>query len=195
MTSEDFLKKTLGISDQTLLCKLADAAEEKRLNRGDFVLREGEEQKEVSFLITGILRGFFIDLDGNDVTDCFGFQPGDPAMTTFEIGTCSSISIVALTKCHLLTFPVDTAIKFIENEPALMYTYNHLLTAALKRHWEIKTMLYKYTAKERYEWFLEKYPGLIDQITNKYIASFLRMSPVTLSRLKTLYKNKAAASR
>lgn len=56
-------------------------------------------------------------------------------------------------------------------------------------------MLYKYTAKERYEWFLEKYPGLIDQITNKYIASFLRMSPVTLSRLKTLYKNKAAASR
>ena len=55
-------------------------------------------------------------------------------------------------------------------------------------------MLYKYTAKERYEWFLEKYPGLIDQITNKYIASFLRMSPVTLSRLKTLYKNKAAAS-
>ena len=124
MTSEDFLKKTLGISDQTLLCKLADAAEEKRLNRGDFVLREGEEQKEISFLITGILRGFFIDLDGNDVTDCFGFQPGDPAMTTFEIGTCSSISIVALTKCRLLTFPVDTAIKFIENEPALMYTYN-----------------------------------------------------------------------
>lgn len=77
MTSEDFLKKTLGISDQALLCKLADAAEEKRLNRGDFVLREGEEQKEISFLITGILRGFFIDLDGNDVTDCFGFQPGD----------------------------------------------------------------------------------------------------------------------
>lgn len=48
MTSEDFLKKTLGISDQTLLCKLADVAEEKRLNRGDFVLREGEEQKKNS---------------------------------------------------------------------------------------------------------------------------------------------------
>ena len=48
MTSEEFLKNTLGISDQTLLCKLADAAEEKRLNRGDFVLREGEEQKKNS---------------------------------------------------------------------------------------------------------------------------------------------------
>ena len=72
-----------------------------------------------------------------------------------------------------------------------MYTYNHLLTDALKRHWEIKTMLYKCTAKERYEWFLENYPGLIDQVTNKYIASFLRMSPVTLSRLKTLHKSKS----
>lgn len=191
MTSEDFLKNTLGISDQTLLCKLAAAAKEKHLNRGDFVIREGEEQKEISFLINGILRGFFIDLEGNDVTDCFGFQPGEPAMTTFEIGTCSSISIVALTECRLLTFPVNIAIKFIKGEPALMYTYNHLLTDALKRHWEIKTMLYKCTAKERYEWFLENYPGLIDQVTNKYIASFLRMSPVTLSRLKTLHKSKS----
>ena len=30
----------------------------------------------------------------------------------------------------------------------------------------------------------EGYPGLSDKISNKYIASFLNMTPVTLSRLK-----------
>ncbi|MEQ2617002.1 hypothetical protein AAAT94_07475 [Intestinimonas aquisgranensis] len=38
---------------------------------------------------------------------------------------------------------------------------------------------------ERYQWFLEAYPGLIDQVTHRYVASFLEMSPVTLSRLRS----------
>ena len=60
-----------------------------------------------------------------------------------------------------------------------------MLRGALQDIWELKTMLHKCSAQERYQWFLKNYPGLIDQVTNKYIASFLRMSPVTLSRLKT----------
>ena len=45
-------------------------------------------------------------------------------------------------------------------------------------------MMYQYNAQERYEWFLKKYPGVIDLISHKYIASFLGMNPVTLSRLR-----------
>ena len=32
--------------------------------------------------------------------------------------------------------------------------------------------------------FKKKYPGVIDQISHKYVASFLDMNPVTLSRLR-----------
>ena len=31
--------------------------------------------------------------------------------------------------------------------------------------------------------FLKNYPGVIDKISHKYVASYLNMSPVTLSRL------------
>ena len=37
---------------------------------------------------------------------------------------------------------------------------------------------------ERYQWFLARYPGLISTVNNKHIASFLGMTPVTLSRLR-----------
>lgn len=37
---------------------------------------------------------------------------------------------------------------------------------------------------ERYQWFLRRYPELADVVSIKHIASFLCMSPVSLSRLR-----------
>ena len=54
----------------------------------------------------------------------------------------------------------------------------------MRVHWEIKTITTQHTAIERYQWFLKAYPGLIDHVSNKHIASFLGMTPVTLSRLR-----------
>jgi len=65
--------------------------------------------------------------------------------------------------------------------------YNRVLIAAiaaLDEHWRMKQVLHQYTALQRYQWFLETYPGLVDRVSNKNIASFLGMSPVTLSRLR-----------
>ena len=62
--------------------------------------------------------------------------------------------------------------------------YNELLIKALNEHWKLKQILNSYTAVQRYQWFLDEYPGLIGKVSNKYIASFLGMTPVTLSRLR-----------
>ena len=69
--------------------------------------------------------------------------------------------------------------------------YNQLLIKALNEHWKLKQILNSYTAVQRYQWFLDEYPRLIGKVSNKYIASFLGMTPVTLSRLrKTIRKGK-----
>ena len=39
-------------------------------------------------------------------------------------------------------------------------------------------------ATERFKWFCKEYPGMIDMVNNRYIASFLGITPVTLSRLR-----------
>lgn len=56
-------------------------------------------------------------------------------------------------------------------------------------HLELKRIGSQYDAMKRYLWFLEKYPGLIDAVNNKYIASYLNMTPVTLSRLRRKLKD------
>lgn len=77
------------------------------------------------------------------------------------------------------------ALDLLEHDVRLVYIYNHLLQASMEEHWQLKTVLHKRTAMERYQWFLEAYPGLIDQVTHRYVVSFLEMSPVTLSRLRS----------
>ena len=44
------------------------------------------------------------------------------------------------------------------------------------------------TAEERYQWFCEKWPEVEASASNKQIASFLRMRPESLSRLKAQMK-------
>ena len=105
-------------------------------------------------------------------------------MASFDLQAPSPISIEALTEAEVLLVPLETALRFLEQDPRLVQVYNRLLQSSLHTHWQIKTMLHQRTAMERYQWFLEAYPGLIDQVTNRHVASFLGMSPVTLSRLR-----------
>lgn len=67
--------------------------------------------------------------------------------------------------------------------------YNQMLKISLTQHWEDKMALHQFDALGRYEWFLQRYEGLIDRIPHIHIASFLGVSPVTLSRLRRKKKS------
>ena len=107
-------------------------------------------------------------------------------MAGFDLNApCAIVTIEALTDGELLCIPIETVKTLLKENIFLMQIYNKLLADVMEKHWEIKNILHKQTAKERYQWFLTAYPGLIDKVTHRYIASFLEMSPVTLSRLRS----------
>lgn len=147
------------------------------------MLEIGELQTQVSFLIKGILRGFWVDVNGRDITDCFAFRCGDVVTGCDDFKEPAQINIEALTNCELIQIPVSVLEELMQQYPTLLQVYNKLLRQALKRHWETKKVIYQ-LAMQRYQWFLATYPGLIDMVSNKYIASYLGITPVTLSRLR-----------
>ena len=67
---------------------------------------------------------------------------------------------------------------------SVMQLYNQNLRWSGEYHMEVKRVICSLPAVERYQWFLRKYPGLVDRIANRHIASFLNMTPVTLSRIR-----------
>lgn len=190
MTPRDVFEKTLHLTDSEVIEDLSDACIPLHLAAGDFLIREGEKPAVVPFLLKGIVRGFLFDVNGREITDCFAVQPGIPVMTSADLQAPSPLSMDALVDSDFLTIPIPEIQRLLERYSELQRLYNQLLIASFSMHWEIKLTLCRDTAMQKYQWFLQKYPGLVDQISNKYIASFLGMTPVTLSKLRRVLREK-----
>lgn len=184
MKAETFYMDVLHVKDARLAKKLAEITKPVQLHKGELLIREGDMQDHFSFLTDGILRGFFSGVNGKEITDCFGYQCGTPAMACLMDGTPALFSIEALTDCSFLQIETVALFDMMQKETELLWVYNRLLQMSLYNHRMIKVMVCQHTAMESYQWFLQAYPGLIDKVNNKHIASFLGITPVTLSRLR-----------
>lgn len=182
MSIEQFLTQQLGITDPDLAARLAAAAHKETLPRGTLVVAMGQLLPRLLILEEGVLRGYVTDENGHDYTDCFVHQPGDVIAGCGALDKPSPVNIHTVTSCRVLVLPMELLYEVLYT-PAALQIYSAQLSAALSRHWEIKTMLYR-PAMDRYHWFLQRYPGLEKVVSGKHLASFLGISPVTLSRLR-----------
>lgn len=184
------LMEALDLTDEKVLRQLMGMASIRQFKKGEILFNEGERPGFVPFLLSGATRGFVVDYKGKDITACFNIRKFDPLVPSVPLDTPAIVSMESLMDSEALCLPTDRVVQMMENEPRLFEYYNRLLLISLQTQIEIKNVLYKYTAMGRYEWFLEKYPGLDGKISSKYIASFLNITTVSLSRLRTERREK-----
>lgn len=184
----NFIEEKFGISDEMLLRSLTEQSKLESIKRGKLLISDGERQTVLPVLVSGIFRGFVLDEEGREVTDCFAFCSGDFVVGCGSLTEPSRVGFEAMCDCEVLMIPLEPLMEKLKESGELMLLYNHVLQEALLRHWELKILLLQCSAMGRYQWFLKKYPGLIDEVSNKHIASFLGMTPVTLSRLRQRLK-------
>ena len=184
MDYNNFLIKDLGISDEKILQAFTKVISIKNFAKNELIVAEGEIPSNFYFNIKGIFRGYMFDQDGLEITDCFGFKAGAPITSVNRVGEPSKTNMEAVTNLTAIQLPMTDLITLIETNPELLAIYNNLLQEALDRHWRIKEARYRLSATDRYKWFLETYPDLIEYVRMKDIASFLGMSPVSLSRIR-----------
>lgn len=183
----------LYIPGELVLQELLADAKLEYVKKGTLLIETGEMQIQMPVLIEGVLRGFLLDEEGRDITDCFAFRPGDIAVGCNLIGSPSLISMEAVTDCQVALLPTTVVQEELERSMEALRLYNRYLVEALQRHWEGKMLMHRCDAMQRYQWFLKTYPGLIDTVCNKHVASFLGMTPVTLSRLRRQLREQEAA--
>ena len=59
------------IDNPAVLRRLRDTVQVCRLKKGEVYLHEGERQSRVMLLWSGIVRGYYTDVNGSEHTDCF----------------------------------------------------------------------------------------------------------------------------
>ena len=180
----EVFRDLFGLTDEALIRQLEQESEFRLLKKGQVLYRQGDKPAKLTFLLRGLLRGYFLDAGGRDITDCFAFRPGAPVTASISLGEPAAINVEALTESQILELPMPRILELLEEWPQLYRLYSGFLQEAFRRHWEVKVAMYQYDAAGRYQWFLRTYPGLHREVSCRHVASFLGMTQVTLSRLR-----------
>ncbi|PJZ27792.1 Crp/Fnr family transcriptional regulator [Leptospira kmetyi] len=158
----------------------------KELSYGDFLIRQGKIPTEFAFVFSGVLREYYLTPDGTEYIKSFNF-PGEFTGSYFDLLTKqpSTCNIRAITDCKLavanfshLTELYDTHIAW--ERLGRMVAENLFLKKA-RREYELLAL----SAEERYELLKRNYPNIEDVIPQYHIASYLGITPVSLSRIRS----------
>jgi len=154
----------------------------KILKRNEFLKIEGTMDSHVYYIESGSLRVFVMDHDKEQIIR-FGYTKNIiAALDSFLTGKPSPFYIQAIKKTKLRVISKTQMDDFLKEEKNKLWIkiLEELVVQQIEREIDILTS----SPKERYERVLARSPQLFQEIPNKHIANYLRMSPETLSRLK-----------
>ncbi|WP_462248763.1 Crp/Fnr family transcriptional regulator [Ferruginibacter sp.] len=163
----------------------------QQVAKKDFILKEGQVCKNISFVNAGTLRAFYIDKAGKEstimfavadwwVTDMYCFINQLPAMLTIQAVEHSEIF-------QLQKKDLDT---LYHNIPKFEKFFRIIMQNAYIREQLRVIESLSLTAEERYNNFMVKYPQIAQQVTQKQIASYLGITPEFLSSIRAVKTKK-----
>ena len=168
-----------------MLCALADSITFQHLDKDVKLIVEGETAANIYFVLSGMVRGFYYSENGKEITDCFVYESGDIIASDVPMNNAPSlITEETLVPCEIAALPINKIQELMSLYPEITQIYLQCLSLNLNRHREHKIALSRYCAATRYRWMKRTYPGLMDQVKKKHIASFLNITPQTMSTLR-----------
>jgi len=159
----------------------------KTAKKNSILLHEGNICKEFYYITTGCIRTYFIDKKGYEKTRY--------VVLDNQVGTALKSFITQKPSIEFIETLDDTAFLAINYHD--FFQLNHELEnwklfyqTILERAYSFQNRkieaLMTQTAKQRYEYLVERNPELTQRLSNKTLASYLDMREETLSRLKSL---------
>ena len=167
------------------LRRFTDKLRRKKMKKGECFAKNGEELKNMAFIISGLFRCYELDEGGSEFTKHF-FSENDliishGAFCNLRLGVNGCIE--ALEDSVLMVTRVSNLNELFESHPC----WHVLAKKILERHKRIEErrvsgFLLK-SDKQRYADFLQDFPGIEKRVKKEHIASYLGISPDLIGRL------------
>ncbi len=163
----------------------------KKLKRKQFLLQEGDVCKYTAFVCDGCLRSYTVDADGNEhilqfaianwfISDMNSFLTGEPATQFID-----AIADSTLLLCNRIDSDIMMK-KVPKMETYFRILGQHHIVAAQKR----LSSTIMHTAEQKYLDFIKRYADISQHVPQHMIASYLGISPETLSRVRKQFSEK-----
>lgn len=172
--------------DEQTLDEICSHFKPLKTKRNEMLLLQGEVCKHYYFVNKGCLRLFTVNKEGVEGTRYFAFEGAfGTALPSLIEQTPAFEYVQTIEKSELLAISRDSFFHLVDTVPQFAFIYRKILEAsfitAQKRIYGFQGL----DGLEKVKWVMEYNPKLLTRVSNKLAASFLGLTPSTLSRLKS----------
>lgn len=175
-----------GLSDANFDV-LVSYCEDIQLKKGEVVMKAGEKQSYIYFIVKGIVRNYVISQEGEIKT--YGFRVENMLITGYGLHNYKNdyrakVNIECLEDCILIKIPLQ-ALKFLEeNSKEAHKVGRYLAEAHIIELVDFIIDIDTLPILERYNNLEKIFPNIHQRVAQHIIASYLRITPVHLSNVK-----------
>lgn len=146
---------------------------------------EGEVPQFLYFVVSGYMRLFHHNDNGDEITSHINCPPGFiTSYFNFINQTKATENVECITKCELLRITKNNLDLITSKSEAVkdfsIWVFQQSISYNENRSKELATL----TAEQRYQKLIDNYPHIIQNVPLQYIASFLGMNSKSLSRIR-----------
>lgn len=157
----------------------------RKIEKLDFLVREGEVCKEVGFLVSGIFRSYYVSEHGEEITYCIIF-PNNllTAYSSFITGNATQENIQAISSAELMVIPKQEIVQRAHKSPNWLV---FMKIMAEQQYIELERRVFQLqrdNAAQRYATLLKEQPEYLQKIPLQYLASYLGITQRHLSRIR-----------
>lgn len=161
-----------------------DSFIEREIPSKTILLNEGEISNTIYFINKGCLREWF-NKDGKDITFQFFFE-GQPvaSIDSFINQKPSQFTIESIESSTIYTIERKDFNELLNCYPEFKSRFQDFIFQRFSNYSQLFLSRIKDSPQERYEDLIKNHPEIIMRIPQHYIASYLGITPISLSRIR-----------
>lgn len=153
--------------------------------KGAALEHQGDHSMEQYFIIDGILKRVVSNAQGKEMILRFAAESDiDTSYAAWRLKKPIPYSIRAVTKVRAAKLSMQQWVQFLERHPVIKSEFEFEIMKLMSEVMAHTITLHLLDASGRVRRFMRKHPELVERLPKKELASYLNLSPETLSRLK-----------
>ncbi len=168
------------------LKEFASTVERRKIKKGNLLLEEGQVSRNIFYVSSGLLRLFYYK-HKKEVTEFFVWEDrfSLSCIESLFLEKASHISIEALVDSDVYMLPYHKIVELSVDRPLFSEFIRKVLEMGLIISQQREDSLRYESTNERYARFMREYPEVMKLAPMNYIASYLQMTPESLSRARS----------